>query len=62
MVLAALAVLVGIYAFLAWAVMMLWNVIAAHFGFPPVTFWVAGAVVLLVGILRPSVSVKAAQK
>lgn len=38
-------------AVVAWLVMLLWNVIAGHFGLPVLTYWVSFAIVFLVSII-----------
>lgn len=53
----AVGLLLGVVALEAWFAMVLWNFVAAHFGLPTVTFWVAAAVLFLVNMIKPSVRV-----
>jgi hypothetical protein len=48
----------GLYALEAYFFMLLFNVVAHHFGVPEVTFWVSAAIVALVNTLKPSSSPK----
>lgn len=52
----------GISAFFAWILMLLWNFIAPTFGLPVLSFWISWAAMILVSwigrLLSPKRSVK----
>lgn len=44
--------IVGISALTAWVVMLVWNYVAAHFGWPQLNFWVTWGILFLLGIVK----------
>ena len=54
-VVGVIALIVAVFLFQAWLVMVLWNALAAYFGFKAITFAISACIVLAIGIVSSTV-------
>ena len=50
-----IALIVAVFLFQAWLVMVVWNALAAYFGFKAITFAISACIVLGLGIVSSAV-------